>query len=135
MTSNPFREMAGAMRARSGFDGNLLLFKKGFWTAGKDAVDMNDKQLTALVDDTMFGWTKWEDKRPVDYAIGRVADGFKPPKRSQLGDHDRSLWSFDKEPWQLGFYPAAFRQCRKAVCLFDQLTRRQRRDCQSARRL
>jgi hypothetical protein len=104
MTNNPYHEMASAMRARSAFDGNLLLFKKGFWTSGKDAIDMNDQQLVALVDDTMFGWTKWEDKRPVDYAIGRVADGFKPPKRAKLGDHDQSLWSFDKDPWQFGFY-------------------------------
>jgi hypothetical protein len=65
---------------------------------------MNEKQLTALVDDTMFGWTKWEDKRPVDYALVRVADGLKPPKRAQLGDHDQSLWMFDKDPWQFGFY-------------------------------
>jgi hypothetical protein len=35
MTNNPFREMASAMRARNGFDGNLLLFKKVSGRAAK----------------------------------------------------------------------------------------------------
>jgi len=59
MNDNPFREMAAAMRSRTGFDGTMLLFKKEIgWKAGKDAVDMNDEELVALVDELMFGWCK-----------------------------------------------------------------------------
>jgi hypothetical protein len=104
MNLDPFKQIAAAMRSRNGFDATLLLFKKGLWTAGKDASAMDGVELAALVNELMTGWAKWEDKRPADYVVGRVADGFKPPKRNQLGDTDRSLWDFDKDPWQFGFY-------------------------------
>jgi hypothetical protein len=105
MNDNPFREMAAAMRSRTGFDGTMLLFKKSFWTAGRDAVDMNDEELVALVDQLMLGWCKWKDNKPVDYHVGFVRDRFQPPKRSELGDNDNSRWEKrDKDPWQFTFF-------------------------------
>jgi hypothetical protein len=104
MNLDLFKQMADAMKSRNAFDATLLVFKKGYWTAGKDAAAMDGAELVALVDELMIGWAKWEDKRPVDYIVGRVADGYKPPKRGELGDTDRSLWDFDKDPWQFGFY-------------------------------
>jgi hypothetical protein len=105
MTDNPFREMAAAMRTRNAFgDSILLLFKKGDWTAGPDAIGMNGRRLVALVDETMYGWSRWENKRATDYIVGRVADRYRPPRRSELGDTDKSVWDFDKDPWQLGYF-------------------------------
>src|SRR5262245_54977325 len=102
--SDPFREMAQAMRARTGFDGAILKFNKGNWIAGKDAINMNEAELIALVDRIMYGFVKWEDKRAVDFHVGFVADRFRPPKRPQLGDTDRSLWDKpSQDPWQLTF--------------------------------
>jgi hypothetical protein len=70
MGFDPFREMAAALRSRTGFEGTIMKFNKGRWTAGKDAVDMNNRELIAHVDQTMFGWCRWEDKKPVDYHVG-----------------------------------------------------------------
>lgn len=103
-TNDPFREMAQAMRTRTGFDGTILKFAKGNWTAGKDGIGMNDAELIALIDRLMYGFIKWEDKHAVDFHIGFIADRFKPPKRGQLGDTDRSLWDKpNQDPWQMTF--------------------------------
>jgi len=99
-----YRASAAAMRARVGFDGTMLLFKKGDWTAGKDNVDMNGVELVALPSELMHGWCKWEDKKPVDYRVGFIRDGYKPPSRGELGDNDTSKWerrgSDRVDPWQ-----------------------------------
>jgi DNA (cytosine-5)-methyltransferase 1 len=105
MNTSAFREMAAAMRSKIGFDGIMLLFKKGRWTAGKDAIEMNDEELVALVDQSMLGWCKWEDRKPVDYHVGFVRDRYKPPKRSELGANDSSRWEKrDIDPWQFTFF-------------------------------
>jgi hypothetical protein len=100
--------MAAAMRGRVGFDAIMLAFKKGFWTAGKDAVDMDGEELIALVSETMFGWVKWQDKRPVDYRVGFVRDRFEPPRRDELGDDDSSQWERrggDRvDPWVFTYF-------------------------------
>jgi hypothetical protein len=105
MGLDPFREMAAAMRSRQGFDGTILKFNKGRWTAGKDQNEMNDQQLIAHVDQLMFGYCKWKDKRPVDYRVGFVRDRYKPPPRYKLGDNDPSKWEKgDTDPWQMTFF-------------------------------
>jgi hypothetical protein len=105
MGLDPFREMAGAMRSRTGLDATMLKFSKGRWVAGKDAVDMNDRELIAHVDQTMLGWCRWEDKKPVDYRVGFVKDRFKPARRRELGDADPNRWERrDQDPWQLTFF-------------------------------
>jgi hypothetical protein len=105
MPTDPFREFAAAMRSRTGFDATMLAFKKGIWVAGKDAVEMNNEELIALVDQSMFGWCKWVDKKPVDYHVGFVRDRYKPPPRIELGDTDPTRWERrDSDPWQLTFF-------------------------------
>ncbi len=48
---------------------------------------------------------KFEDSKVVDRLIGKVADGFKPPKREELGDTDRTSWKEKdangqpRDPW------------------------------------
>jgi DNA (cytosine-5)-methyltransferase 1 len=106
MNDNPYREMAASVRGRTGFEGTILLFNKGEWTAGK--VPMNDQELIALVPEAMSGWCKWRDGRPVDYYVGFVRDRYKPPKRDELGDIDASKWEKRsgerKDPWQFTYY-------------------------------
>ncbi len=102
---DPFREMAGALRSRTGFDGTKLKFSKGQWLAGKDDATMNNAELIARVDQAMFGWCLWIDKKPVDYFVGFVRDRYQPPKRSQLGHTDRTKWlKKDSDPWQMTSY-------------------------------
>ncbi len=105
MGLDPFREMAGALRSRTGFDGTVVKFNKGRWPAGKEASDMSGRELNAHVDQLMYGYTKWEDKKPVDYHVGFVRDRYKPPKRRDLGDNDSNKWERpDQDPWQLTFF-------------------------------
>ena len=104
MNLDPFKQMATAMKTRGSFDATLLVFKKGYWTAGAAASAMDNVQLIALVDDLMTGWAKWEDKSTTDLIIGRVADSYAPPRRNELGDTDSSLWSNGKDPWSFNFY-------------------------------
>jgi len=70
---------------------------------------MNGRQLLALVDRLAVGWTKWKDRRPVDYRVGFVAEGFRPPSRNDLDDLDESTWETDGkgqplDPWAFGFH-------------------------------
>jgi hypothetical protein len=87
------RRYASAARSRGGFgipflkcDGNT-----GAWKAGKNGTDMSGRQLVADVPDSMVGFQKFENNKPV-YVIGRVADGYQPPDRDTLGDSDPSRW-------------------------------------------
>ncbi len=50
------------------------------------------------------GYQHWVDSRPGEQRMGKIAEGFVPPRRAELGDLDKSLWaSFEdgreKDPW------------------------------------
>jgi hypothetical protein len=98
----PFRDMAAAMRIRGGFNGQLLKFVKGVWKLGRNGVDVLGHSFVTRPDWAMHGWTKWWDRKIVDYRIGYIADRYKPPIREQLGDDDRDLWDIwcgGRDPW------------------------------------
>jgi hypothetical protein len=102
------RAFAAAARSRK-LEGTVLKYTKGMWTAGKDETVMNDRQLVALVPQISVGWTKWENKKPVEATIGLVVEGYKPPRRSDLPDLDDSTWEKDKrgepkDPWLFGMH-------------------------------
>jgi len=61
------------------------------------------------MDQAMIGWVKWRDGKPVDMQMGRIAEGFIPPKRLELGDDDKDAWEIDdhdrpRDPWRLTNY-------------------------------
>ena len=93
--------------SRSRIIGKLLKFSKGEYLAGQDGEEIPEgTQLVVNMDELLVGWQKWSNGKPADSAMGRVADGFKPPKRADLGDNDESLWETDdrgdrRDPWQL----------------------------------
>jgi hypothetical protein len=104
-----FRQFASAARAKQNFEGTILKYTKGNWTAGKDGTDMNEAQLIALIDQLAVGWTKWIDRHPVDYRVGFVAEGYRPPRRQDLDMQDESGWPADfsgkvRDPWQFGMH-------------------------------
>jgi hypothetical protein len=103
-----FRAMAAAMRSRQGFDGTLLKFEKGTWRAGKTGTEFTGAKLIAHVPELMWGWTKWEERKPSDYRVGLVREHFLPAKRAELGDLDPNFWGFRGservDPWQFGFH-------------------------------
>jgi hypothetical protein len=66
---------------------------------GKTNTDaMNHEKWASDPVDAMLGVQKFENKIPV-YQIGRVAAGYQPPAREQLGDLDEKLWPNGKDPW------------------------------------
>jgi hypothetical protein len=95
------RNFATAAR-RGGFgvpffrlDGNTGEYHR----TGKDnTATMNGQKLACDPVDAMTGWQKFEKKIPV-YQIGRVADGYQPPVREELGDLDEFAWENGKDPW------------------------------------
>ena len=97
--------------ASSRIVGRLLKFTKfGQFVAGEEAeeVPMNT-ELMVHADEILVGYIKWAENRPVDTVMGRLCDGFEPPKRSELGDTDKELWEVDdnnqsRDPWQFSAY-------------------------------
>jgi hypothetical protein len=65
----------------------------------KTGEKMNGKRLAATPVDVMVGWQRIEKGKPPLYVLGRIADGYEPPTRAQLGDVEEPLWPTDKDPW------------------------------------
>lgn len=102
--ANAYESYGNAVSSRA-IVGELLKFNKGEFTAGQDDDEVDiGTQLIANMDDLAVGWVKWEDGKPVEHVMGRVADGHMPEKRSALGDLDKDQWETDKDdrpldPW------------------------------------
>jgi hypothetical protein len=90
----------------SAIAGEMVLFNKGLWTRGeaKRAIPA-DAIFVANLDEGYRGMVRWFSGKPVEYQIGRIADGFKMPLRDELGYDDQSKWDTDangepRDPWQ-----------------------------------
>src|SRR5688500_6434316 len=89
---NVFEQYAEAIKS-NWITGDLLKFVKGEYITGQDeGVISEGTKLVALMDELVIGWVRWEGSKPIDLHIGRLVDGFKPPKRATLGDTDPQLW-------------------------------------------
>lgn len=103
---NPFEAYGNAVSQKS-IVGDILKFTKfGEYVTGQDESEMpKGQRLIANMDELLTGWVRWEDNKPTDQIMGRVADGFMPQRRNELGDTDESLWEKDddgrpRDPWQ-----------------------------------
>jgi hypothetical protein len=101
--------------ASSRIVGKLLKFTKfGEFQAGEESEEVPmGTELIVHGEEMYVGWQKWEDNRPVDHIMGRLCDGFEPPKRSELGDLDKTTWEVDdnnqpRDPWQNSAYTIMF---------------------------
>jgi hypothetical protein len=108
--TNFFEQYAEATN-RNAIVGDLLKFSKGHYTSGQDDKPVKEgTQLVANMDELMVGWVKWEGGKPADQIMGKVVEGYVPPKRNTLGDTDESQWEIDeqsrqpRDPWQLTNY-------------------------------
>lgn len=102
---DPYESYGNAQSGR--IQGDLLKFSKfGEWLAGKDAVKVpHGTRLVAEMPTLQIGWVRWHEGKPETNQMGFLADGFRPPNRSDLGDTDRAMWSIDengrpRDPWQ-----------------------------------
>jgi hypothetical protein len=100
----------GEQASQRNIVGRLLKFSKGDYLVGEHNAEMpRGTELLANMDELMIGWIKWEDNKPVEQIMGRLADGYQPVKRKELGDHDESQWELDdkeqpRDPWQFSNY-------------------------------
>ena len=106
---DPFQAFADATAPRT-IIGKILKFSKGEYSAGEhgDVIPIGTKFVPAM-DEALVGWVRWEDSRPVEHLMGRIADGHIPPPRRSLGDQDAAAWVPDvagntMDPWQESAY-------------------------------
>jgi hypothetical protein len=84
--------------------GRLLKFVKGEWMIGDDLVPDN-LEYVAHVEQIVRGWVRFQDGKVVDRDIGKIADGYKPPRREELPDSDPQSWTETdakgepRDPW------------------------------------
>src|SRR5262245_21714566 len=76
-----------------------------FVTTDDDAAIDEDAEFVALCDQTMIGWVKFNDEAPPDRVMGLLYDGFRMPKREELGDMNEADWPAGldgkpADPWQ-----------------------------------
>jgi hypothetical protein len=107
---NAFESYANTM-STSRIVGELLKFAKGDYFAGQQEREIPlGTKLVAIMDQLMVGWVKWRDNTPVEPPImGLLAQGYTPPRRSELDDNDKAQWEPDDEgkprdPWQFTNY-------------------------------
>jgi hypothetical protein len=105
-TANFFSKYGRAATSRS-IVGRLLKFNKfGEYRAGQEEEKIAcGTKLAAVMDSLQVGYQLWQDSRPADAVMGRIVDGFIPPRRETLGHLDKSKWeAFDdgrpRDPWQ-----------------------------------
>lgn len=91
--------------------GKLLKFSKGDYLVGEDNDEVErGTRYVANMDELMVGWIRWDDGKPSDQIMGRISEGYQPPKRNTLGDDDKSRWEIDessnqpRDPWQFSNY-------------------------------
>jgi hypothetical protein len=106
ISKNFFETYGEQASSRSSIIGDLLKFNKGDWLLGQDEeeVDVGTK-FVASMDNLLVGWVKWQDNKPVEQIMGKVAEGYSPPKRDSLGDTDKEQWEIGtdgkaRDPWQ-----------------------------------
>jgi hypothetical protein len=104
--SNPWIEIGTELDKYLGAP--LLKFTKQgeFAISDLDTIPVGTHCITHC-DKMEIGWIKWIDGRPSsdpgDRKLGLVADGFIPPKRSDLPDTDETQWEIEdgepRDPW------------------------------------
>lgn len=103
---NYFASYGEEATARGNIIGSLLKFNKGDWLLGQDEDEINiGTKFVAIMDRLDIGWQKWEDGKPAGTRMGKVVEGFQPPRRKDLGDSDETEWEVDdqgnpRDPWQ-----------------------------------
>jgi hypothetical protein len=88
--------------------GRMLKFnhkQSNFITTDDEAAIPEEATFIALCDQTMIGWVKFNEDAPPDRVMGVLYDGFRMPRREELGDTDPSLWATGldgkpADPWQ-----------------------------------
>jgi hypothetical protein len=90
--------------------GKLVKFSKGEFLRGVDSEVVPEGALyTVACDMALVGWIRWNDGRPAEHKLVRIASGAPLYRRAELGHHDKALWDLDakcaaRDPWQQAIY-------------------------------
>jgi hypothetical protein len=102
---DPFAQYADAASPQS-IEGVLLKFSKGDYLAGENGEEIPlGTEFVADMESLSNGWVLWgPDSKPVERRVGRVAEGFVPPRRTDLSYVNRDEWELDdkgepRDPW------------------------------------
>jgi hypothetical protein len=92
---NPFEQFGDAATGgRPSFP--FMKFSKGDYVAGKSADEIPvGSEYIALPKTLTTGYVGWENGAPTDRIMGRVVDGFVPPRKADLPQRDQSTWERD----------------------------------------
>ncbi|MBF0562276.1 MAG: hypothetical protein HQL37_09700, partial [Alphaproteobacteria bacterium] len=83
-----------------------VTFKNGEFLYGVDQEEIPEgTRFIANMAGLLIGWKHWSGKKVTDERMGLLAEGYQPPPRNELGDHDQSVWELDdkrqpRDPWQ-----------------------------------
>ena len=83
----------------------FLKFDRGRFKYGLDDDELPlGTRLVPNMGELQIGYLKWHNGEVVDEAMVRLANGFRPALRQDLGDNDRSTWEKDPQgnpidPW------------------------------------
>jgi hypothetical protein len=106
---DPFEAYADLV-APSYIVGKLLRFDKGDYIAGEAKELINPgTQMIAALDELLAGWIKWQNSKPIEHIMTRVADRAALPKRAQLGNDNPDEWELgadgkSRDPWAFTNY-------------------------------
>jgi hypothetical protein len=81
----------------------LMRFIKGTYKVGDEEIALG-REYVAFPLQWTRGWVKWQGGQIVagSERLGKVADGFVPCERDELGDLDKTKWEdADSDPWAL----------------------------------
>ena len=106
---DPFEVYADSIRPGY-IVGKLLKFSKGDYLLGEGAEPVEQGTVVvAAIDQLLIGSIRWENAKPAEHRMVRVASGQYPPLRHELGYLDRANWETDndgkpRDPWQYSAY-------------------------------
>ena len=119
-----FLAYSEAMTRRT-IDGETLKFNKGDFLAGKLGVVVPiGTELVAVMNSLAIGYLKWKSSKPVDSRMGLLADGFPPPRRSELDEYSSDTWETGsdgdiRDPWQFTNTIVLIDPATKAIYTFS----------------
>jgi hypothetical protein len=103
-------------------NGPWLKFVKGDYRIDKEPIAVGT-EFIALMNDVAQVWQRFEDGKPTHVLIYKLADGFEPCAREELGDPESS-WKLDrsgnkkKDPWSLQWWLPMQSLETEAACTF-----------------
>jgi hypothetical protein len=105
----------------AGFE-KLLKFKKGKYFIGDDEVPLG-RQYVAYATQWTKCWIKFVDGRVAERKMGKVADGYVPPERNDLGDLNQGKWEVGhdgkpRDPWSYQHLLPMEDVERSELCIF-----------------